>query len=113
MNAQRSELVLWAAQRVTALFLAAFVLVHLATIIYAVRVGLSASAILERTHASLAWPAFYALFVVAAAIHGAIGLRTIASEWMGWRGRAANLSMAAIGIALAILGLRAVVAVAA
>ena len=50
MNAQRSELVLWAAQRVTALFLAAFVLVHLATIIYAVRAGLSASAILERTH---------------------------------------------------------------
>ena len=111
MSTPRGEAVLWAAQRVTAVFLAGFVAVHLATMIYAVRGGLSAAAILARTHSSIAWPAFYALFVVAAAVHGAIGLRTVASEWLGWRGRGADLAMAAIGIAIAALGLRAVVAV--
>jgi fumarate reductase subunit C len=109
----RTETALWVAQRVTALLLAGFVLVHLATIIYAVRGGLSAAAMLERTHASAAWPAFYALFVVAAALHGAIGLRTVAAEWLGWRGRGANAAVAAMGLALAALGLRAVWAVAA
>jgi fumarate reductase subunit C len=113
MTTARAELVLWAAQRVTAVFLAGFVLVHLVTIVYAVRGGLTAAAILARTHASIAWPAFYALFVLAAAVHGAIGLRTIAAEWLGWRGRGADLSIAAIGLALAVLGLRAVAAVAA
>jgi fumarate reductase subunit C len=113
VSTSRAELVLWAAQRVTALFLAGFVLVHLATMIYAVRGGLSAAAILARTHSSVAWPAFYALFVLAAAIHGGIGLRTIAAEWLGWRGRGADVSVAAIAIALAMLGLRAVAAVAA
>jgi succinate dehydrogenase subunit C len=113
MSTPRTELALWAAQRATAVFLAGFVLVHLATMIYAVRGGLTAAAILARTHASLAWPAFYALFVVAAAIHGAIGLRTVAAEWLGWRGRGADVCAAAIGLALAALGLRAVVAVAA
>jgi len=37
----------------------------------------------------------------------------IAAEWLGWRGRGADLSIAAIGLALAVLGLRAVAAVAA
>ena len=113
MNAARTETALWVAQRVTAALLAGFVLVHLATMIYAVRGGLSAAAMLARTHASLAWPAFYALFVLAAAVHGAIGLRTVAGEWLGWRGRAADLAVAAIGLSLAVLGLRAVWAVAA
>jgi fumarate reductase subunit C len=109
----RTETFLWAAQRVTAVFLAGFVLVHLATMVYAVRGGLSAAAILARTHSSLAWPAFYGLFVIAAALHGAIGLRTVAGEWLAWRGRGADLAAAAIGLALVVLGLRAVVAVAA
>ena len=56
--------------------------VHLVTIIYAVRNGLSAAEILARTRGSLAWGTFYAVFVFAAAIHGAIGLRTIAAEWL-------------------------------
>jgi len=111
VSAARTEAALWAAQRVTALLLAGFVLVHLATMIYAVRAGLSAQALLARTHSSAAWPAFYALFVLAAAIHGAIGLRTVAAEWLGWRGRGADAAAAAAGLALAVLGLRAVWAV--
>lgn len=112
MTARQAEVVLWAAQRVTAAMLAAFVLVHLATMIYAVHAGLTAAALLARVHSSLAWPAFYALFVLAAATHGAIGLRTVAAEWLGWRGRAADAATAAIGLALVAAGLRAVVAVA-
>ena len=111
MNARRGEVVLWAAQRATAVMLAAFVLVHLVTIVYAVRGGLNAAEILARIHSTLAWPVFYALFVLAASIHGAIGLRTVAAEWLGWRGRGADTAMAAIALGLVATGLRAVVAV--
>ena len=110
MSARR-EARLWMAQRATAAVLALCVLVHLATIIYATRAGLSAAAILARTQGSVAWAAFYATFVVAAAIHGAIGLRTVLAEWLGFRGPAAEFTTALIGVALAILGLRAVMAV--
>jgi len=99
------------AQRATAVVLALCVVVHLVTIIYAVRGGLSAGEILARTRGSLAWGAFYSAFVIAAAIHGAIGLRTIAAEWLGFRGEAAEVAMTVVGLALTILGLRGVVAV--
>lgn len=99
------------AQRATAVVLALCVVVHLATIIYAVRGGLTAGEILARTRGSLMWGAFYSAFVVAAAIHGAIGLRTIAAEWLGFRGDAAEVAMTVVGLALTILGLRGVVAV--
>ena len=102
---------LWVAQRATAVVLALCVVVHLATIIYAVRGGLSAGEILARTRGSLMWGAFYSAFVIAAAIHGAIGLRTIAAEWLGLRGDAAEVAMTVVGLALTILGLRGVVAV--
>ena len=99
------------AQRATAVVLAVCVVVHLATIIYAVRGGLSAGEILARTRGSLAWGAFYSVFVIAAAVHGAIGLRTIAAEWLGLRGDAAEVAMTIVGVALTIVGLRGVVAV--
>jgi fumarate reductase subunit C len=74
-------------QRASAAVLALCVVVHLATIIYAVRHGLTAQAIVARVHASVFWPAFYAVFVVAVAIHAPLGLRVIAEEWLQWRGR--------------------------
>ena len=111
MSAARREALLWAAQRFSAALLALFVLVHLATIIYAVRGGLSAAEILGRTRGNWAVGAFYALFVLSAAVHGAIGLRAVAKEWLGLRGAAAEWTAALIGIALTALGLRAVYAV--
>ena len=108
---RRREVVLWVAQRATAVVLAICVLVHLATIVYAVRGGLSAGEILARTRGSLAWASFYAIFVVAVSVHGAIGLRTVAAEWLGFRGEAAEVAMTVVGIVLTIMGLRAVVAV--
>lgn len=111
MTAARREALLWAAQRFTAALLALFVFAHLATIIYAVRGGLSAAEILGRTRGNWMVATFYALFVLSAAVHGAIGLRAVAAEWLGFRGRAADWTVAFVGIALTILGLRAVYAV--
>jgi succinate dehydrogenase subunit C len=102
---------LWVAQRATAVVLALCVVVHLATIVYAVRGGLSAGEILARTRGSIAWGAFYSVFVIAAAVHGAIGLRTVASEWLGIRGNAAEFAMTLVALALTLLGLRGVAAV--
>jgi fumarate reductase subunit C len=79
--------------------------------ITAVRGGLSAGAILSRTRGSFGWAAFYGLFVVAVSIHAPIGLRTVAAEWLGWRGAAADAACLAVGIALLLLGASAVVAV--
>jgi len=107
----RREVAFWVAQRVTSVVLAVCVAVHLATMIYAIRNGLTAAEILGRTRASMAWGAFYSVFVIAAALHGAIGLRTIAAEWLGFRGDAAEVAMTVVGLALTLTGLRAVVAV--
>lgn len=106
-----AETRLWFAQRATAMLLAALVAVHLVTIVYAVRGGLTAAEILARLDGHAGWFAFYALFSLAAAVHGAIGLRVIAQEWLGWRGRSLELAVALIGVALAVFGLRATWAV--
>ena len=110
MSARR-EASLWLTQRVTAAVLALCVVVHLATIIYAVRGGLTAMEILGRTRGSVLWGTFYTVFVIAAALHGAIGFRAVAAEWLRWRGPSAELAMTVIGVVLAMTGLRAVVAV--
>ena len=102
---------LWLAQRASAAVLAVCVAVHLATMITAVRGGLSATEILNRTRGSFAWAAFYGLFVVAASIHAPIGLRTVAAEWLGWRGTTADATCLAVGIVLLLLGAGAVAAV--
>ena len=107
----RAEVGLWLLQRASAGVLAVCVAIHLGTIIVAMRQGLSAAAILGRTHGSLAWAVFYALFVLAVAIHAPIGLRTIAREWLGWRGRASDAAFALVGVALLALGAYAIVAV--
>lgn len=105
--AARTEVWLWIAQRASAALLALCVLVHLATIIYAVRQGLSAEAILGRTRGNLAGLGFYSLYVLAVAVHAPIGLRTLCQEWLGWRGRSLDWAAAAVAAALFVFGLRA------
>jgi len=107
----RTQAYLWAAQRVSAMVLGLCVLVHLVTLIYAVRGGLSATEILSRTRENAAWAAFYAIFVLAVAVHAPIGLRSVCSEWLGWRGASLDWAMTLLGIVLALLGARAVWAV--
>lgn len=103
----KTETWLWIAQRASAALLALCVLVHLATIIYAVRHGLSGAAILERTRGNVAGLVFYALYVSAIAVHAPIGLRTLCQEWLGWRSASLNWVAAAFALALLVFGLRA------
>ena len=105
------DLRLYMLQRVTALLMAPLVLGHLAVMIYAIQGGLTAAEILGRTQGSLIWFLFYGLFVAAVSVHGAIGLRVIAFEWGGLTGRALDVFMWAVGLALFTLGARAVWAV--
>ena len=107
----RNQVLLWGAQRISAMVLALCVVVHLVTMIYAVRSGLSAAEILGRTQGSVPWFAFYALFVIAVAVHAPIGLRTIFSETFNWRGRGLDVLTGVIGLSLAMWGMRAVIGV--
>ncbi|HEX2114577.1 MAG TPA: succinate dehydrogenase [Alphaproteobacteria bacterium] len=107
-RAARIETLLWTAQRATAAVLAVCVAVHLATIIYAVRGGLTAAEILARTRGSLGWMLFYSLFVLAIAIHAPIGLRTIVREMTIWRGPSLDAVTALTTVLLLVIGWRAV-----
>jgi succinate dehydrogenase subunit C len=107
----RTQVLLWTAQRVSAAVLAVCVLVHLATVIYAVRNGLSAVEILGRTRGSTGWATFYFVFVAAIAVHAPIGLRSVLAESFDWRGAGLDISIALVGVALALWGFRAVYAV--
>ncbi len=103
--------ILFVAQRATAFVLAVAVAAHLATILYAVRGGLTAAEILSRTHDNIGFAVFYAVFVVAVAIHAPIGLRNILRECTPWRGRSLDLALSAFALMLLVLGFRAVFAV--
>jgi succinate dehydrogenase subunit C len=102
---------LFLVQRVSAMVLAFAVSVHLLTILYAVRGGLTAGEILARTRENGWFLAFYMVFVVAVAIHAPIGLRNILREWTAWRGRSLDVVLAAFALLLLGLGLRAAFAV--
>jgi fumarate reductase subunit C len=91
------------------MILAVAVVVHLVTILVAVRGGLSAAEIIGRTRGNEAWLAFYTVFALAAGLHGAIGLRGIAAEWLGWRGRGLDAAWLALGALTALFGIRAAV----
>lgn len=102
---------LYMAQRLSALVMAPFVLVHLGVMIYAIQGGLTAAEILGRTQGSVFWFLFYGMFVLAVALHAALGLRVVLSEWAGLRGRALTVTAWIIGLGLLGLGANAVWAV--
>ena len=104
----RGETLLWLAQRASAAVLAVCVVVHLGTMIYAVRGGLTAAEILGRVRGSAAWEVFYWVFVLAVAVHAPLGLRTIVRELAGWRGPALDGAAALVAFLLAVFGVRAV-----
>lgn len=107
----KAQTYLWVAQRASAALLGLCVLVHLATMIYAVRGGLSAAEILGRTSGNVAWFAFYTVFVLAIAVHVPIGLRAVLIEWTGWRGRGRDLALLCFAVLLVYGGMRAVTGV--
>ena len=107
----RAQTLLWVAQRASAALLALCVTVHLATMVYAIRGGLSAAEILSRTQGSAGWLAFYAVFVLAVTVHAPIGLRSVLLEWGKWRGASRDICLLGLAMLLAWLGMRAVLGV--
>ena len=105
------DLRLYVIQRTTALLMVPLILVHLAIIFYAARTGISAADILARTTGSMAWAAFYGLFVLLAATHGAIGVRSVLREWTRMSNTSLNAIMFTFAVLLIALGFRAVAAV--
>ena len=103
----RGETWLWILQRASAVVLAVAVLVHLVTLSYAVRHGLSAAAILARTRGNGAWLGFYLIFAAAAALHAGIGSRVILREWLAWRGAGLDLALLIFVLFIAAAGWRA------
>jgi fumarate reductase subunit C len=102
---------LYILQRATAALMVPMIAVHLIMIFYASRHGLTAADVLARTRGSIAWAAFYGTFVLAAAVHAAIGLRNILNEWTMAKGRALDALALAFAALLIVLGGRAVIAV--
>ena len=105
------DLRLYMAQRLAALIMVPLMLGHIGMMIYAIQGGLSAGEILGRTRGSLFWGGYYGVFVVAVSVHGAIGLRVIAHEWLGLSGIWLRTFGWAVCLGLLALGGRAVWAV--
>ena len=105
------DIKLYLAQRISAMVMVPLVIGHIAVMIYAIQNGLTAEEILGRTSGSVFWALFYGSFVVAVSVHGAIGLRTIVSEWLGVQGIVLSGFAWATFSGLLMMGLYAVVAV--
>jgi fumarate reductase subunit C len=106
---QSFRLYIW--QRASAALMVPFIAAHLVLMFYATRHQLTAADILARTRGSVGWAAFYSAFVLLAAVHGAIGVRTVMADWVPSAERVRDAVMWGFGVLLAVLGLRAVAAV--
>lgn len=104
----QTEARLWLAQRVSAMVLGLAVVVHLGTIIYAVRGGLSAAEIIERIAGHAGWFGFYTVFVLAVAVHAPIGLRAILGEMTALSPKRVDLLCFVAAAFLAVMGMRTV-----
>lgn len=108
MSTERIQTRVWLAQRLSAMVLAGAVTVHLGGIILAVRGGLSAAEIIARVGGNGGMALFYGVFVLAAAVHAPIGLRTVLLEMTALKPRIIDGIAGAFGATMLILGLRAV-----
>jgi fumarate reductase subunit C len=102
---------LYLLQRLTAIAMLPLIATHLIIMIFAINGGLTAEEILGRTQGSIGWALFYSSFVLFAAVHGAIGFRTILYEWFIPNRGVCSIASIALLITLIGLGLRAVYAV--
>jgi fumarate reductase subunit C len=71
---------------------------------------MTAADILSRTHGSVAWASYYALFVAAVSIHASIGVRNVLAEWSRLTERRAGQIAIVFGVVLAFLGAHAIFA---
>jgi fumarate reductase subunit C len=107
----RRQAQLWYWQRISAMVLAVCVVIHLIGVVYAVRGGLSAAEILGRTRGSWMFGGFYAMFVIACAVHAPIGLANVIAELRGGRGNTHVIVAQLFAALIVILGFSAVYAV--
>jgi fumarate reductase subunit C len=98
----------WYWQRISAMVLTIFVVVHLAIMIIAIRDGLTAAEILSRTQGSIIFGVFYALFVLACAVHVPIGVANILREWTGLSASVVSFLTKLLALVIAVMGLTAV-----
>lgn len=103
-----SEARAWYWQRVSAMVLAIFVVVHLAIMVYAMKGGLTAAEILSRTQGNWIFGAFYAAFVIACAVHVPIGVAKIAKEWGSMSSKSAQLLSRFLVVVILVMGFAAV-----
>jgi len=108
VSAEQTQTRVWLAQRLSAGVLAIAVTVHLGGIIVAVRGGLSAAEIIARVGGNGGMALFYGVFVLAAAVHAPIGLRTVLLEMTALNPRVADGVAGIFAVAVLGLGLRAV-----
>lgn len=108
MTSARVETKLWLWQRLSAAVLGVCVVVHLIAIVMAVQGGLSAAEIIGRMGGNKLWFAFYAVFILAVAVHAPIGVRTILKETTSLGKGATHFIMAALCLVILIMGFRAV-----
>lgn len=110
-DSPRAQARRWYLQRISDMVLAILVLVHLVIMVYAVRGGLSGAEILARTQGNAWLAVYYAVFVLACAVHVPTGLANIAVEWARWPASRALLMARGMALLLLVTGWRAVYAV--
>jgi fumarate reductase subunit C len=98
----------WYLQRISAMVLTLFVIIHLAVMVFAIHGGLSAAEILSRTQSSPLVGIFYGLFVIACAVHVPIGVAKIAEEWGAMSAGAAKRLSQVFAAVILITGFAAV-----
>jgi fumarate reductase subunit C len=98
----------WYWQRISAMVLTLFVVVHLVIMMIAIRDGLTAAEILSRTKGNIGFGLFYALFVVACAVHVPIGLAKIIDEWTPLSAASAAVLSKLFAVVIVVMGFTAV-----
>ena len=76
------EFVRFFTQRATGVLLSLLLAIHLVTIIYATRDGITVAEISERLQHNVLWQYMYLVFIAVAVTHAAIGLRNILAEML-------------------------------
>lgn len=103
-----SEARAWYWQRISAMVLAVFVVVHLVIMVYAMKGGLTAAEILSRTQGNWFFGVFYAAFVIACAVHVPIGVAKIGKEWGSMSAVSARLLSRFLVVVILVMGFAAV-----
>lgn len=104
-------LVLFVAQRLTGALLAALLLVHLGTIIFAVQGELTVAEIVGRVQGNTFWIIFYGVFIAAAIVHSMIGLRNVLTEMSNIHRRIIDLTVLLYVVLSIFLGFEALQAI--